>query len=248
MVSSYEQLTNDARVQWFSQIGPFSVETGAGLVTGISANTWEDFYEMAANLTHNQQAGRIIGPELMTVADEPLAKTISFQYESEQRLEAIANLSRKLPHTEFVIGAPEYQRNTTFNSAWLIINGMRQIVARKSLITPAEASVFSGRSAAWRTTNQSTQTVICADLIMSPHPTTKHIQASCCWATPLIDNPHYIPPPDEERYTRAMKIALTSLMTHSAIHDIIVVDRTPSTTTIAPLNCFATRLNNNTAP
>jgi hypothetical protein len=93
---------------------------------------------------------------------------------------------------------------------------------------------------------------VCADLVgygvQYPElpQDTRAIHASCCWATPLEEGARYAAAPDEERYTSAMTHTLGRLFArYPQLQQVIVVDRTPPSTAIPPLNCVARRNTHN---
>ena len=151
-----------------------------------------------------------------------------------------------MPTAELVVGAPEYQPHGIYNSLMIITNGIRRVLERKrTIFSSAERGTFTASNTLQQRYTR-TLSAVCADLVgygvqypELPQDTCA-IHASCCWATPLEEGAHYAAAPDEERYTSAMTHTLSNLFAHyPQLHQVMVVDRTPPSTTIPPLNCVA---------
>ena len=237
----------DLEVTWYRQNGLFNFTNSDDKpVIGISAQTWEDYLNHIENLP-SKFSGQVISPELITITDIPLEKATRFQREISRRILQLCELSRDLPNADFMVGTPSFYDDTElpYNTLVKITNDQYKTNVRKWLLTPSEEGNF------WPAlTTQalqqpySTQSLICADMVVAPsllREDTRHVQVSACWATPGFSHPNYQPPPDEKRYTDAMIYAINQLFTAHLVRDLVVVDRTPPTTKIPPLNCVVQR-------
>jgi hypothetical protein len=174
----------------------------------------------------------------------------------DARLDELEELSTSMPTAELVVGTPEYQPHSIYNSLVIIKNGIRRVLERKRTIfsSSAERGTFTA-SNTLRQQCTRTLSVVCADLVgygmqYPQYPKlpqdTRAIHASCCWATPLKEGAHYAAAPDEKRYTSTMTRTLGRLFArYPQLRQVIVVDRTPPSTTIPPLNCVARRNTHN---
>ena len=151
-----------------------------------------------------------------------------------------------------MVGTPEYQPHSIYNSLVIIKNGIRSVLERKrTIFSSAERGTFTASNTLQQRYTR-TLSAVCADLVGygMQYPElpqdTRAIHASCCWATPLKEGARYAAAPDEKRYTSAMTHTLGHLFTHyPQLQQIMVVDRTPSSTAIPPLNCVARRNTHN---
>ena len=173
----------------------------------------------------------------------------------DARLAKLEKLSTSIPTAELVVGTPEYQPHSIYNSLVIIKNGIRSILERKrTIFSSAEWGTFTASNTLQQRCTR-TLSAVCADLVgygmqYPQYPKlpqdTCVIHASCCWATPLKEGARYAAAPDEKRYTSAMTHTLGHLFTHyPQLQQIMVVDRTPSSTAIPPLNCVARRNTHN---
>ena len=170
------------------------------------------------------------------------------------RLTKLEELSTSMPTAELVVGTPEYHPDgRIYNSLVIIKNGIHRVLERKRTIfsSSAERGTFTASNTLQQRCTR-TLSAVCADLVgygvQYPElpQDTRAIHASCCWATPLEEGARYAAAPDEERYTSAMTHTLGHLFTHyPQLQQIMVVDRTPSSTAISPLNCVARRNTHN---
>ena len=235
------QQSPDYTITWHRRSGMFSDEVDSHMMTGVSANSWRDFYDMISNLPGGLSPRQIISPELMTAGDMQLADLakIAAQQAVRRRLSQVETLSHHLPRLQFVIGTPEYTEGAVHNSLLRFEGGKRSVLARKSFLTPREEEVFD-LPPKQSTRQERARHLICADLISHSEPTTSSIQASCCWAMPLIEGgiPGYTPPPDEERYRGALEDTIKRLMAQQAVRYLFIVDRTPPGGTTQPFNCI----------
>lgn len=200
-------------------------------------------------------ADRFISPELMTTADIDLLEIPGQRDVVDDRLAKLEELSTSMPTAELVVGTPEYHPDGIYNSLVIIKNGTRRVLERKrTIFSSAEQGTFTASNTLQQQCTR-TLSAVCADLVgygmqYPQYPKlpqdTRAIHASCCWATPLEEGAHYAAAPDEERYTSTMTRALGRLFErYRQLRQVIVVDRTPPSTTIPPLNCVARRKTHN---
>lgn len=155
-----------------------------------------------------------------------------------QRVNDIVERSESIPYAEIILGTPEFSSAGNYNALLSVRDGLARVIARKQLIMPAESTSFTPGYLS----QDSTHNVICADLFNYIEENTAHdIQASCCWATPLVPQTECATLPDEERYYSAMIYILNGIFNNTETRSVTIVDRTPDSTNIAPLNCRATR-------
>lgn len=245
-------------IQWYRQTGVFYPEQLSGMPTaGVSANTWREYMSLIRqaavdNPTHRY---RFVSPELMTTADMELAEIPDQHAVVNDRLAELEELSTSIPTAELVVGTPEYQPHSIYNSLVIIKNGIRSVLERKrTIFSLAEQGTFTASNTLQQRYTR-TLSAVCADLVgygmrYPQYPKlpqdTRVIHASCCWATPLEEGARYAAAPDEERYTSAITRTLGRLFTHyPQLQQIMVVDRTPPSTAIPPLNCVARRKTHN---
>lgn len=236
-------------IQWHRQTGVFYPEQLSGTPTvGVSANTWHEYMSLIRQAAADNPAHRFVSPELMTTADMDLPEIPNQRDMVDARLTELEKLSTSMPTAELVVGTPEYQPHSIYNSLVIIKNGIRRILERKrTIFSSAERGTFTASNTLQQRCTR-TLSAVCADLVgygvQYPElpQDTRTIHASCCWATPLEEGARYAAAPDEERYTSAMTHTLGHLFTHyPQLQQIMVVDRTPSSTAIPPLNCVARR-------
>jgi hypothetical protein len=223
-------------LQWWRQTGIFY--TGEkNEIAGVSANSWEEYIYLMHKIPRNY-TGRAISPELMTASGISL-DSLALLSVIRQRVNDIAKISKFTPRTEIILGTPEFSSAVNYNALLSVKNGLARVIARKRLITPTESTHFTPG----RLSQGSTHSVICADLFsyMGKKNTAHEIQASCCWATPLMPQTECATLPDEERYYSAMIYILNEIFNNTETQSVTIVDRTPDSTNIAPLNCRATR-------
>ena len=223
IVMYHKRLREQARhydIQWYRQTGVFYPEQLSGTPTaGVSANTWHEYMNLIRQAAADHPAHRFVSPELMTTADMELA---------------------------------EYHPDGIYNSLVIIQNGIRRILERKrTIFSSAEGETFTANDTLQQRYTR-TLSAVCADLVgygvQYPElpQDTRAIHASCCWATPLEEGARYAAAPDEERYTSAMTHTLGRLFArYPQLQQVIVVDRTPPSTAIPPLNCVARRNTHN---
>ena len=246
-------------IQWYRQTGVFYPEqlSSETPTVGVSANTWREYMSLIRqaavdNPTHRY---RFVSPELMTTADIDLLEIPNQRDMVDARLAKLQKLSTSMPTAELVIGTPEYHPDGIYNSLVIIKNGTRRILERKrTIFSSAERGTFTASNTLQQRYTR-TLSAVCADLVgygmqYPQYPKlpqdTRAIHASCCWATPLEEGARYAAAPDEERYTSAMTHTLDYLFTHyPQLQQVIVVDRTPPSTTIPPLNCVVRRNTHN---
>ena len=240
-------------IQWHRQTGVFYPEQLSGTPTaGVSANTWHEYTNLIRQATVDNPTHRFISPELMTTADMELAEIPDQHAVVNDRLAELQELPTSMPTAELVVGAPEYQPHGIYNSLMIITNGIRRVLERKrTIFSSAERGTFTASNTLQQRCTR-TLSAVCADLVgygvQYPElpQDTRAIHASCCWATPLEEEARYAAAPDEERYTSAMTHTLGHLFTHyPQLQQIMVVDRTPPSTAIPPLNCVARRNTHN---
>ena len=244
-------------IQWYRQTGVFYPEqlSSETPTVGVSANTWREYMDLirqaAADHPTDHPAHRLISPELMTTAGI-VAEIPDQRAMVDARLAELQELSTSMPTAELVVGAPEYQPHGIYNSLMIITNGIRRVLERKrTIFSSAERGTFTASNTLQQRYTR-TLSAVCADLVGygMQYPElpqdTRAIHASCCWATPLEEEARYAAAPDEERYTSAMTHTLGHLFTHyPQLQQIMVVDRTPPSTAIPPLNCVARRNTHN---
>ena len=208
--------------------------------------------QAAADHPADHPTHRFISPELMTTADIDLLEIPGQRDVVDDRLAKLQELSTSMPTAELVVGTPEYQPDGIYNSLVIIKNGTRSVLERKrTIFSSAEQGTFTASNTLQQRCTR-TLSAVCADLVgygvqYSKLPQdTRAIHASCCWATPLEEGARYAAAPDEERYTNAMTRTLGHLFAHyPQLQQVMVVDRTPPSTTIPPLNCVARRNTHN---
>ena len=173
----------------------------------------------------------------------------------DDRLAKLQKLSTSMPTAELVVGTPEYQPDGIYNSLVIIQNGIRRVLERKrTIFSSAERGTFTASNTLQQRCTR-TLSAVCADLVgygmqYPQYPKlpqdTRAIHASCCWATPLEEGARYAAAPDEKRYTSTMTRTLDHLFArYPQLQQVIVVDRTPPSTAIPPLNCVARRKTHN---
>lgn len=244
-------------IQWHRQTGVFYPEQLSGTPTaGVSANTWHEYMSLIRQAAADHPAHRFISPELMTTAGVDLPEIPNQRDMVDARLDELEKLSTSMPTAELVVGTPEYQPHSIYNSLVIIKNGIRRVLERKRTIfsSSAERGTFTA-SNTLRQQCTRTLSAVCADLVgygmqYPQYPKlpqdTRVIHASCCWATPLEEGARYAAAPDEERYTSAITRTLGRLFErYRQLQQVIVVDRTPPSTAIPPLNCVAQRNTHN---
>ncbi len=252
-------------IQWHRQTGVFYPEQLSGTPTaGVSANTWHEYMNLirqAMDLIRQAAADHpthrlvLVSPELMTTAGMDLPEIPNQRDMVDARLAELQKLSASMPTAELVVGTPEYHPDGIYNSLVIIQNGTRRILERKrTIFSSAEQGTFTASNTLQQRCTR-TLSAVCADLVgygmqYPQYPKlpqdTRAIHASCCWATPLEEGARYAAAPDEKRYTGAMTRTLGHLFArYPQLQQVIVVDRTPPSTTIPPLNCVARRKTHN---
>jgi hypothetical protein len=243
-------------IQWHRQTGVFYPEQLSGTPTaGVSANTWCEYMDLICKAAADHPADRFISPELMTTAGIDLREIPDQRDMVDARLAELQKLSTSMPTAELVVGTPEYQPDGIYNSLVIIQNGTRRILERKrTIFSSAEQGTFTASNTLQQRCTR-TLSAVCADLVgygmqYPQYPKlpqdTRAIHASCCWATPLEEGALYAAAPDEERYPSTMTRALGRLFArYPQLQQVIVVDRTPPSTAIPPLNCVAQRSTHN---
>ena len=259
----HKRLREQARhydIQWYRQTGVFYPEQLSGTPTaGVSANTWPEYMSLIrlslirqATVDNPTHRYRFVGPELMTTADIDLREIPDQRAVVNDRLAELEELSTSMPTAELVVGTPEYHPDEIYNSLVIIQNGTRRVLERKrTIFSSAEQGTFTASNTLQQRCTR-TLSAVCADLVgygvQYPElpQDTRAIHASCCWATPLEEGARYAAAPDEERYTSAMTHTLGRLFArYPQLQQVIVVDRTPPSTAIPPLNCVARRNTHN---
>jgi len=249
-------------IQWYRQTGVFHPEqlSSETPTVGVSANTWREYMSLIRqaavdNPTHRY---RFVSPELMTTAGIDLREIPDQRAAVDARLDELEEFSTSVARAELVVGTPEYHPDEIYNSLVIIQNGTRRVLERKrTIFSSAEQGTFTASNTLQQRCTR-TLSAVCADLVgygmqypqYPQYPKlpqdTRAIHASCCWATPLEEGARYAAAPDEERYTSAMTHTLGHLFTHyPQLQQIMVVDRTPPSTAIPPLNCVAQRSTHN---
>ena len=242
-------------IQWYRQTGVFYPEQLSGTPTaGVSANTWPEYMSLIRQAAVNNPTHRyrFVSPELMTTAGVDLPEIPNQRDMVDARLAELQKLSTSMPTAELVVGTPEYHPDGIYNSLVIIQNGRRRILERKrTIFSSAEQGTFTASNTLQQRCTR-TLSAVCADLVgygvQYPElpQDTRAIHASCCWATPLEEGARYAAAPDEERYTSAMTHTLGRLFArYPQLQQVIVVDRTPPSTAIPPLNCVARRNTHN---
>lgn len=245
-------------IQWYRQTGVFHPEqlSSETPTVGVSANTWREYMDLIrqAAADHPTHRYRFVSPELMTTADMELAEIPDQHAVVNDRLAELQELSTSMPTAELVVGTPEYHPDGIYNSLVIIKNGIRRVLERKrTIFSSAEQGTFTASNTLQQRCTR-TLSAVCADLVgygmqYPQYPKlpqdTRAIHASCCWATPLEEGALYAAAPDEERYPSTMTHTLDYLFAHPQLQQVMVVDRTPPSTTIPPLNCVARRKTHN---
>ena len=250
-------------IQWYRQTGVFHPEqlSSETPTVGVSANTWSEYMDLirqaAAQAAADHPTHRLVfvSPELMTTAGVDLPEIPNQRDMVDARLAELQKLSTSMPTAELVVGTPEYHPDGIYNSLVIIQNGTRRILERKrTIFSSAEQGTFTASNTLQQRCTR-TLSAVCADLVgygmqYPQYPKlpqdTRAIHASCCWATPLEEGALYAAAPDEERYPSTMTRALGRLFArYPQLQQVIVVDRTPPSTAIPPLNCVARRNTHN---
>ncbi len=244
-------------IQWYHQTSVFYPEqlSSETPTVGVSANTWREYMSLIRQAAADHPADRFISPELMTTADIDLLEIPNQRDMVDARLAELQKLSTSMPTAELVVGTPEYHPDGIYNSLVIIQNGTRRILERKrTIFSSAERGTFTASNTLQQRYTR-TLSAVCADLVgygmqYPQYPKlpqdTRAIHASCCWATPLEEGARYATAPDKERYPSTMTRALGRLFErYRQLQQVIVVDRTPPSTTIPPLNCVARRKTHN---
>ncbi len=244
-------------IQWYRQTSVFYPEqlSSETPTVGVSANTWREYMSLIRQAAADHPADRFISPELMTTADIDLLEIPNQRDMVDARLAELQKLSTSMPTAELVVGTPEYHPDGIYNSLVIIQNGTRRILERKrTIFSSAERGTFTASNTLQQRYTR-TLSAVCADLVgygmqYPQYPKlpqdTRAIHASCCWATPLEEGARYATAPDKERYPSTMTRALGRLFErYRQLQQVIVVDRTPPSTTIPPLNCVARRKTHN---
>ena len=241
-------------IQWYRQTSVFYPEqlSSETPTVGVSANTWREYMSLIRQAAADHPADRFISPELMTTADIDLLEIPNQRDMVDARLAELQKLSTSMPTAELVVGTPEYHPDGIYNSLVIIQNGTRRILERKrTIFSSAERGTFTASNTLQQRYTR-TLSAVCADLVgygvQYPElpQDTRAIHASCCWATPLEEGARYATAPDKERYPSTMTRALGRLFErYRQLQQVIVVDRTPPSTTIPPLNCVARRKTHN---
>lgn len=110
--------------EYVRSTGVFRVETGAGeMVTGISANRWEDFESsLLSEVTVAERL--IVSPELITVAGMDFGNLESEKGLIEERVGRVVCFSKDRPGATFVLGTPLFvNESRPQNSVLLIKDG-----------------------------------------------------------------------------------------------------------------------------
>ena len=244
-------------IQWYRQTGVFYPEqlSSETPTVGVSANTWREYMSLIRqaavdNPTHRY---RFVSPELMTTAGIDLREIPDQRAAVDARLDELEELSTSVARAELVVGTPEYQPDGIYNSLVIIKNGTRSVLERKrTIFSSAERGTFTASNTLQQRCTR-TLSAVCANLVgygmQYPQypklPQDTRAIHSCCWATPLKEGAHYATAPDEKRYTGTMTRTLDYLFAHPQLQQVMVVDRTPPSTTIPPLNCVARRKTHN---
>ena len=244
-------------IQWYRRTGVFYPEqlSSETPTVGVSANTWREYMDLIRKAAADHPADRFVSPELMTTADIDLREIPGQRDVVDARLAELQELSTSMPTAELVVGTPEYHPDRIYNSLVIIQNGIRRVLERKrTIFSSAERGTFTASNTLQQRYTR-TLSAVCADLVgygmqYPQYPKlpqdTRAIHASCCWATPLEEGAHYAAAPDEKRYTSTMTRALGRLFErYPQLQQVMVVDRTPPSTTIPPLNCVARRKTHN---
>ena len=242
-------------IQWHRQTGVFYPEqlSSATPTVGVSDDTWREYMDLIRQAAADHPADRFVSPELMTTADIDLPEIPNQRATVNGRLTELEKLSTSMPTAELVVGTPEYHPDEIYNSLVIIQNGTRRVLERKRTIfsSSAERGTFTASNTLQQRCTR-TLSAVCADLVgygvqypKLPQDT-RAIHDSCCWATPLEEGARYAAAPDEKRYTGAMTHTLGHLFArYPQLQQVIVVDRTPSSAAIPPLNCAARRKTHN---
>ena len=250
-------------IQWHRQTGVFYPEqlSSETPTVGVSANTWSEYMDLirqaAAQAAADHPTHRLVfvSPELMTTADMELAEIPDQDAVVNDRLAELEEFSTSVARAELVVGTPEYHPDEIYNSLVIIQNGTRRVLERKrTIFSSAEWGTFTASNTLQQRCTR-TLSAVCADPVgygmqYPQYPKlpqdTRVIHASCCWATPLEEGALYAAAPDEERYPSTMTRALGRLFArYPQLQQVIVVDRTPPSTAIPPLNCVAQRSTHN---
>lgn len=134
---------------------------------GVSANTWHEYMSLIRQAAADHPAHRFISPELMTTAgvDLPEIPIPDQRAVVDARLAKLEKLSTSMPTAELVVGTPEYQPHSIYNSLVIIKNGIRRVLERKrTIFSSAERGTFTA-SNTLRQQCTRTLSAVCADLV-----------------------------------------------------------------------------------
>lgn len=185
-------------IQWHRQTGVFYPEQLSGTPTaGVSANTWHEYMSLirqaAADHPADHPAHRFISPELMTTADMELAEIPDQHAVVNDRLAELQELSTSIPTAELVVGTPEYQPHSIYNSLVIIKNGIRSVLERKrTIFSSAERGTFTA-SNTLRQQCTRTLSAVCADLVGygMQYPNTPNSPKTPVPSTPVAVGRHH---------------------------------------------------------
>ena len=246
------------------EYGVFEYQLTSGkVVTGISAETWDEYSDFLLSL--NDPQGIVVSPELITSAGTPLASTRSISPLVKERRAVVAEYSRMQLAAKIVLGTSiENDKRELFNSAVVYQNG--QIIGQHDkqqfTFSGDEKRIFSvGHDSAYLALQEpSASLAICAELLMLSGlafnmkysgsatvkknnlitPETSALIVPSCWAVPL---PHHNLAPaitPEVRYGKQLEKIITLLFEQfSGLNDIVMIDRAISS--VPPYNAHYKR-------
>ncbi|HSX07509.1 MAG TPA: hypothetical protein VLG11_01300 [Candidatus Saccharimonadales bacterium] len=162
--------------------GVHTFELTTGLtITGISANTWDDYEQYLHGLTSTgQKIGDIIlSPELITAAPDPAPdeSNQTIMRRAQSRVAAAAEISQDYPDSTLIIGTviPVQRAGMFANGAVYIKNGKQLGETRKMPYSPLEAEFFTQATVSSVSQplpgRRNVLPIICSDLLFHRHTT-----------------------------------------------------------------------------
>lgn len=127
---------------YFRESGTYRYQFENGTsITGVSANTWEDFIRYLSQTTREDKI--IVSPECITFTDRPFRELAENKEEIEGKIEQLKKISKERLETVFVIGTPTFLKvGKPRNSAVAIKNGEVIMTTNKRTGASAEENEY----------------------------------------------------------------------------------------------------------